>query len=176
MGGRRKLSYWNQWSVYIFTQLHACKDSSSRNQGNNHWTEISKEKTQVRLWILNGVSSMKKAEKKDNPGLNPVHSAKASRWQKSPPFCDKWGQSFSLDAIHLWGQKILCCGTVLCPAGCLASPLVSTHQRPAAPLLSVAMSADIAKCCLQCSGGERGQQRNHPPFGSCTDLGNRMGG
>lgn len=70
--------------TYIITQVNAHNDGGGRNEENDQWTKISKEKTQVKLCLLNGVGNMKKkTEKKDNnPGLNPIHSARGTWWQK----------------------------------------------------------------------------------------------
>lgn len=79
----------------------------------------------MQFCLLNEVGNMKKTEKKDNSGLNPIHPARGT-WQKWGSVSRR-GQGFSLDIIHTGGQIILSRGAVLCVAGWLARVVVSTH-------------------------------------------------
>lgn len=51
--------------------------------------------------------------------------------------------------IDIWGQKILCHGSVLCTIGCLLASLAFTHWMLVAPAPpQPRMSPDIDKCLL----------------------------
>lgn len=42
--------------------MHAC-NGGGKNEENNQWKDISKEETQVKLWILNEVENLRKTER-----------------------------------------------------------------------------------------------------------------